>query len=96
MARHVGPAAAPTPQEAVGDLRFFRVCMDDEAPAVRRRVRDLDLPHDCILVSIQRAEGTLVPRGDTVLQAGDCVYALGRPECVADLRGVLASAVSVQ
>jgi len=42
-----------------------------------KKVRDLSLPPDCILVSIRRSDETIVPRGNTVLQAGDVVEIFG-------------------
>ena len=42
-----------------------------------KKVRDLSLPPDCILVSIRRSDEIIVPHGDTVLQAGDVVEIFG-------------------
>ena len=45
-----------------------------------RRVRDLSLPPNCILVSVQRGDEVIVPHGDTTLQAGDVVEIFGLEE----------------
>jgi len=42
-----------------------------------RPVRDLSLPHDCILVSVRRDDEVIVPHGDTILRAGDVVEIFG-------------------
>ena len=43
-------------------------------------VRDAPLPEGCLLVSISRAEEEILPRGDTVLAAGDRITALADGE----------------
>lgn len=85
----VGPGSA----EQLAELSFFRVCLDGCSPAAGRRVRELALPDECILVSVRREERAIIPRGDTLLQPGDSVIALGRPDCMAALRGCVAEAV---
>jgi hypothetical protein len=78
--------AAGAPQDRLEGLRFTEIRLGPDAPAVGRQVRDLDLPDECILVSIRRGDRALIPRGDTVLQTGDQVFALGDPECALALR----------
>jgi len=50
------------------------------AACVGKPMRDLSLPPDCILVSIQRGSDVLIPHGDTVLQVGDVVGVFGLEE----------------
>ncbi|MDP1809082.1 MAG: NAD-binding protein [Actinomycetota bacterium] len=40
------------------------------------RIKDLDLPDDCVLVAIIRNDDVMIPKGETVLQPGDSVIAL--------------------
>ncbi|MCG7854925.1 MAG: TrkA family potassium uptake protein, partial [Methanoregulaceae archaeon] len=44
--------------------------------AAGKHVRDLDLPHDCVLTAIIRAGELIVPRGDTIVEPDDTVLAL--------------------
>lgn len=48
--------------------------------AIGKKVKEIDssMPKDCVLVSIQRNERVIIPRGDTVFQAGDLVTAFVR------------------
>jgi trk system potassium uptake protein TrkA len=46
------------------------------ALAAGKRVRDLDLPHDCVLTAIIREGELIVPRGDVMVQPDDTVLAL--------------------
>jgi Trk K+ transport system NAD-binding subunit len=48
------------------------------------------LPKECILISIKRAERTLVPHGDTVLEAGDKVMAYASRQDQEAVRATLA------
>jgi Trk K+ transport system NAD-binding subunit len=43
---------------------------------VRKKIAELDLPHDAILVLIRRDFQAIIPHGDVMLQAGDIVTAL--------------------
>jgi Trk K+ transport system NAD-binding subunit len=81
-------------REALGDLRFFRVLIERGTPAAGCPVRELALPRECILVSVRRAGSTFIPRGDTLLEPGDCVFVLGREECVPAVQGVLSTALA--
>lgn len=46
------------------------------AKAVGKAIKDLPLPHNCVISGILRGNELLLPRGITVLQAGDEVLAL--------------------
>lgn len=60
-----------------------------DIPAVGRRVRDLNLPRETVLVALFRGERTVIPRGETELQPGDDVVALTTPEREPELRTIL-------
>ena len=57
--------------------------------AVRKRLKDLALPADCVVVSIHRGGRTVVPRGNTQLHRGDRVVALAGGSSVDELRSIL-------
>ena len=56
-----------------GEAEFVEVEVRASSPAVGRRVDELALPKDCVLVSIARRGHTVIPRGNTVLRSGDVV-----------------------
>ena len=71
---------------------FLELEVQPDAPCVGCRLQDLGprLPHEAVLVSIQRASGqVLIPHGDTVLQPGDRVTAFVEVDAVAELRDQL-------
>lgn len=50
--------------------------VDPRAVAAGKPVRDLDLPHECVLTAIIRGGELIIPRGETMLQPDDEVLAL--------------------
>lgn len=63
-----------------GKLSIVRIDLPEGSPVVNRKVKDIKLPEDTVLVSILRGEDFLVPRGDTVLLFGDEVVAIANIE----------------
>lgn len=59
-----------------GDTVLVEDVLTPKSRAVRRAVRDLELPENVILVAIIRDEKVIIPRGGVMLQAGDHVLAL--------------------
>lgn len=51
-----------------------------------KRILDLSLPGDALVAMIRRRGGLVVPKGDTVLAAGDQLTILGDPRAVTSLR----------
>lgn len=69
---------------------LFTLEMGPDAAALGYQVRDLGLPPGTIIVTIQRGERALIPRGDTVLQAGDTLNLMvDRPETAEQVRALL-------
>jgi trk system potassium uptake protein TrkA len=60
--------------ELGGDLTVVEIVVPDGVPP--RAVMDLGLPTGAVLVRITRAGEALIPRGDTVVHAGDRVLAV--------------------
>jgi trk system potassium uptake protein TrkA len=59
-----------------GEATLIEVTLADDSPAADRAIADLDVPRDATIVAVVRAGHVVVPRGDTVVQAGDEVLAL--------------------
>jgi trk system potassium uptake protein TrkA len=59
-----------------GAFQILEYLIDNNSPATGKLVRDISLPTQCNLVAILRGNSTVVPRGDTQLNAGDLVMAL--------------------
>ena len=63
---------------AGGDVELAEVALRVGSPAAGRKVRDLDLPQDCVLIALGREGSVSLPRGNTRLEAGDLVFALAK------------------
>ena len=52
-------------------LEVIEIQVSDGAPAVGRKVSELDLPEGSIVISVLRGGGGFVPKADTVIESGD-------------------------
>ncbi len=59
-----------------GKLAIVRVDLPVESTVINKRIKDIELPKDAVLVSIVRGESVILPKGDTVLEAGDDIIAM--------------------
>ncbi|MFQ5680509.1 MAG: NAD-binding protein [Candidatus Omnitrophota bacterium] len=59
-----------------GKLAIVRVDLPETSPLIDKYVRDINFPTDSVLVSIIRQDEVILPKGDTLLSAGDDIVAL--------------------
>ncbi|MFH0925980.1 MAG: NAD-binding protein [bacterium] len=59
-----------------GKLAIVRVDIPNTSPVVNKKLLNVKLPSDSIIVSILRGDEVIVPKGDTLLQERDDVIAL--------------------
>ncbi|MDQ3757314.1 MAG: TrkA family potassium uptake protein [Actinomycetota bacterium] len=71
------------------DAQLVEVTLADDSPAVDKPIMDLGVPRDATLVAVVRSGHVVVPRGDTVLQAGDEVLALVTADSEASVTAIL-------
>jgi trk system potassium uptake protein TrkA len=72
-----------------GEARLVEVTLADDTPAAGTQLADLQIPRDATVVAVVRDRHVVVPRGDTVLKAGDEVLALVTPDSEDELRAIL-------
>lgn len=75
------------------DERFLRLRLTRGGPAedwIGRALAELEMPEGALVALVRRRGHTLVPRGGTVLEAGDRLTILGEPEDLEELRRRLA------
>jgi trk system potassium uptake protein TrkA len=72
-----------------GKARLAEVTLAADSPAVDREIADLRLPRDATVVAVIRAEHVVVPRGDTVVRAGDEVLVLVTNDAEESVRQIL-------
>jgi len=59
-----------------GKLAIVRVDLPKDSPVIDKQVKDVQWPENSVLLSVVRQDDVIVPRGDTILKAGDDVIAL--------------------
>ena len=72
-----------------GEARLVEVTLAGDSPADGRSIVDLGIPRDATVVAVIRKDHVIVPRGDTILYAGDEVVALVTPESEGEVTGLL-------
>lgn len=71
------------------DARLVEVTLADVSPAVDVPLAELGVPRDATIVAIVRDRHVIVPRGETMMQAGDEVLALVTPETEEAVKALL-------
>jgi trk system potassium uptake protein len=72
-----------------GEARLVEVTLASDSPADGKAIVDLGVPRDATVVAVIRKDHVIVPRGDTILYAGDEVVALVTPESESEVTGLL-------
>jgi trk system potassium uptake protein TrkA len=72
-----------------GRARLVEVTLADDSPANDRAIKDLEIPRDATIVAVVRSHHVVMPRGDTVFEAGDEVLAMVTSESEDDVRRIL-------
>src|SRR5256714_4140186 len=72
-----------------GNVQLVEVTLAEDAPVVDKAIRELDIPRDATIVAVVRAEHVVMPRGDTVFEAGHEVLAMVTGDSEGDVRYIL-------
>ena len=59
-----------------GEAALVEVRLPEGSPCPGKAIRDLSFPPDAVIVSVIRRGKLIIPRGDTVLEAGDEILAV--------------------
>lgn len=73
-----------------GNIEIVDVELSSRSPVVGKRIQDLPLPSDALIVCLIRQENAVLPHADTVLEPGDSVIALVSAQSEPHLRRVFA------
>jgi CIC family chloride channel protein len=66
--------------EAASRAEMLEIKLEEGDAAAGKRIIELQLPEDTVIVSVRRGNRTLIPRGNTTLLAGDQLIALSAPQ----------------
>jgi CIC family chloride channel protein len=73
---------------------FIDVEVSPHSAAAHRTVKKLNLPEDCVLVSVLRDNRVIIPHGDTRLMPGDRLTALVGLGCMPEFQRILHDATN--
>jgi len=77
------------------DARLVEVTLADDSPAVKKAIIELGVPRDATVVAVIRERHVIVPRGETVMEAGDEVLVLVTPDSEAAVKKLFVGAAGV-
>jgi trk system potassium uptake protein TrkA len=72
-----------------GKAKLAEVTLAPGSPAADKEIQDLGLPRDSTVVAIIRNDRVVVPRGDSIIRAGDEVLVLVTIDSEEDVRQIL-------
>ncbi len=75
--------------EGMTGAQFVEIDLTEVDGAVGKKLNEIRLPPDAVLVSIRRGNRTIIPHGNTTFGARDRVFAAVLPEHAAELRQAL-------
>ncbi len=77
------------PEVAEPRTQFLEVTLPEHSSVIGKTIAELNIPRTAVLVSIQHGEEIILPRGDTVLQAGDVVTTLCERDTINSMKDLL-------
>lgn len=80
------PFAWKTESFAKGKVELFKLRVDEGTPIVNKKLSEIGPATSWIFVGIARAGDIEIPTGDTVVEAGDYIFALGVPSVLKKLK----------
>ncbi len=82
-------ASCGSSSSRAGNVRLVEVTLADDSPVIDKAIHEVDMPRDATIVAVVRNEHVVMPRGDTVFEAGDEVLALVTPDSEDQMRRIL-------
>lgn len=73
-----------------GKVLVCEIELDKKSPALNKKLSEINFPSESIIGFIIRGEKTVIPQGDTELEAGDKVIVLSSPEAFEKITVLLA------
>jgi voltage-gated potassium channel len=53
------------------NIHFIRIRLSERDKWAGKKITEIGIPHDALIVAIQRGNETIIPRGDAILKPGD-------------------------
>lgn len=78
------------------DSEFIHIEVPPDAQVVGQRIHELDLPKDCLIVSVHRGRKLYVANGHSTLRAGDSLTIFTREYCASEIQNVLTQEMEIE
>jgi CPA1 family monovalent cation:H+ antiporter len=76
-------------EDGKASTQFFEVTIPSDSQAAGKTLFELNLPREAVVVSIQRGKETIIPRGDSQIEASDVLTILCEHDSIASVKKVL-------
>ncbi len=76
------------PGEGESPTQFLEVTLPNNSQVIGKTIAELDIPRSAVLVSIQRGDEIIIPRGNTALHEGDMVTTLCERETIETVKSL--------
>ena len=84
------PGAVTVEGFAEDAIEVAEVVLKEESPAAGKAVKDVELPKGSLVIGVVRNGETIVPSGDTTLEAGDHMFLIGETRHIQQVVGAVA------
>lgn len=71
------------------DSQFLELELSSSSPVIGKRISEINLPQDCLIVSIQRGRKLFIAHGSSQLESGDQLTLITREDLVEQVRSNL-------
>lgn len=75
-----------------GSLEVMEISVDADSLAAGKRIREVRLPQGALVVSVLRADRTIIPDGEYMLQGNDHIIIIARTEFIERIQAMFTSA----
>ncbi|ABR31110.1 potassium transporter TrkA [Thermosipho melanesiensis] len=72
-----------------GKLSFLKVDIPENSQAIGKFLKNLNLPHECVVGGILRKGEVIIPHGNTQIKAGDRLYIVSLPTAQTEILKIL-------
>jgi Trk K+ transport system NAD-binding subunit len=71
------PGVAQLFEIGTGVASLLGVTVPEKARVADKRIKDIDIPNECVVAAVIRGKDFVVPRGNTEIRIGDLVVFVG-------------------
>lgn len=72
-----------------GDLNILEIKIPKNSPSSGKKIMEIKLPRDSIIITVIKDDKPIVPRGDTQIDKGDLVIIMSRKDKINEIKSIL-------